>query len=499
MTESAPDYTTAASSSSTLVNSATASGSSFQVTVVDPATQSLNLSFVTLDVATAAYTLAGTTNPNPTSQGTDAGQFEFTVIGNQGNVKTLYSLCTDLENDFAPGAVFNVQPSLTPSDPLAATGKPGQSAALGEIGYLVNHFGQAFLDSTDAAGLQLAVWGLEYNGIPSTGIFSIGSGTPAAIVASANAYLQEASGKSESAYFLNANSSIAAGYQGQIGTDLLKFTDTASAKPATISGTVFGDCDQNLKQDSGEPGIANVALTLTKTADGVAIAPLTTTTNAQGQYSFTNLAPGTYTVTETQPAGYLGEGQVAGSPGGTTGNNTIAETVAAGATSSGNNFAEVQPASVSGTVYNDLTGDGLFTGNTPFTDGATVQLLNGSGAVVATTVSGPNGAYSFNDLFPGSFTVKLVAPSGYQQTAPCDTYSVSLTCGQGVTGDSFDLLPACDTGRITNVSFTDYGANGPTTSSNLGGLTSQGDKVTATFTVTPGAPVSLTRRRVTST
>ena len=45
--------------------------------------------------------------------------------------------------------------------------------------------------------------------------------------------------------------------------------------------------------------------------------PMTaTTTNASGAYSFGNLRPGTYTLTETQPAGLLDGKDTAGSLGG---------------------------------------------------------------------------------------------------------------------------------------------------------------------------------------
>ena len=53
---------------------------------------------------------------------------------------------------------------------------------------------------------------------------------------------------------------------------------------------------------SGEAAIAQVRLTLLDAAGNPT--GLTTSTDATGYYCFTELPPGTYGVTETQPAGY---------------------------------------------------------------------------------------------------------------------------------------------------------------------------------------------------
>ncbi len=66
---------------------------------------------------------------------------------------------------------------------------------------------------------------------------------------------------------------------------------------ASIWGMKFNDLDNN-GVNNGEPGLPGWTIVLTKGA-----VTKTTTTNAQGWYSFTNLAPGSYTVSEsTQPA-----------------------------------------------------------------------------------------------------------------------------------------------------------------------------------------------------
>lgn len=77
--------------------------------------------------------------------------------------------------------------------------------------------------------------------------------------------------------------------------------DFGLVKLASLGDFVWEDSNNNGRQETGEPPIANVAVTLTG-ADG---STATTTTNANGIYTFTNLLPGLpYTVTFTTPAGF---------------------------------------------------------------------------------------------------------------------------------------------------------------------------------------------------
>lgn len=68
---------------------------------------------------------------------------------------------------------------------------------------------------------------------------------------------------------------------------------------ANIGNRVWRDLNCNGVQDPSEPGIEGVTVELRK--DGALVA--TTTTDANGAYSFSNVAPGTYTVVFKKPAG----------------------------------------------------------------------------------------------------------------------------------------------------------------------------------------------------
>ncbi len=77
--------------------------------------------------------------------------------------------------------------------------------------------------------------------------------------------------------------------------------DAGLFRKASIGDKVFLDCDMDGKQDSGEPGVAGVTVHL-KNSSGTIVS--TTTTNAMGEYSFTGLNPGTYSVQFVKLAGY---------------------------------------------------------------------------------------------------------------------------------------------------------------------------------------------------
>ena len=78
--------------------------------------------------------------------------------------------------------------------------------------------------------------------------------------------------------------------------------DFGLVAPATIGDRVWDDGNGNGNgTDDGEPGIANVTVILTD-ANGVEVAR--TTTDANGNYHFTGLVPGAYTVSIEVPAGY---------------------------------------------------------------------------------------------------------------------------------------------------------------------------------------------------
>ncbi|HJT77029.1 MAG TPA: Ig-like domain repeat protein, partial [Gemmataceae bacterium] len=87
--------------------------------------------------------------------------------------------------------------------------------------------------------------------------------------------------------------------------------------PASLSGTVFEDFNDDGQVDFGENGIGGVTITLTGTDFlGNAVNSPPQLTDSDGAYVFLNLLPGDYTLTETQPDGYVQGTDSVGTAGG---------------------------------------------------------------------------------------------------------------------------------------------------------------------------------------
>jgi hypothetical protein len=74
--------------------------------------------------------------------------------------------------------------------------------------------------------------------------------------------------------------------------------------PASMSGVVFEDFNNDGQVDFGEQGIPGVTITLAGRDNLGQVVNLSQKTDGGGMYAFLNLRPGTYTLTEAQPAGY---------------------------------------------------------------------------------------------------------------------------------------------------------------------------------------------------
>ena len=190
--------------------------------------------------------------------------------------------------------------------------------------------------------------------------------------------------------------------------------DFCLQQPVSITGTVRVPPVGNCTTDPTAPGLGGVTIQLLDVNGNVL---RTTSTAADGTYSFTNLQAGTYTVHELLPAGYFAEdadlGTVNGANDGTTVN---LQTTANIVLTSGQNgvqydFCLQQPVSIAGTVRVSLVG--THDANSTPLGGVIVQLFDQNGNLLATTTTAPNGAYIFQSLQPGNYTVHELVPVGY--------------------------------------------------------------------------------------
>ena len=185
-----------------------------------------------------------------------------------------------------------------------------------------------------------------------------------------------------------------------------------------ITGTVFNDLNGNGTQDSGEPGIAGVTVTVTDTLTNNS---LTMTTSSTGTFDFTNLIAGNYNVVVTTGTGTPLEGFVnTYSPDGNfDSKSTVAFSGPSNMTSSPQNFGyEKATASatsiLSGVVYVDANNNGIVDSNEIGIPNVTItlqQLTNGSYSTVATTTTNSSGFYEFKSLAAGTYQIVETHPS----------------------------------------------------------------------------------------
>lgn len=174
-------------------------------------------------------------------------------------------------------------------------------------------------------------------------------------------------------------------------------------------------------QDTGETGASGVKVELYNCVTNVLVA--TTATDANGNYLFANLIPGTYHVKFYAPTGTqfttvdVGNDTLdsdANSSTGITGCYTLKSgdnntTVDAG-------LKPLNNASLGDRVWLDTNGNGQQDAGETGVANITVKLLNAAGVVIATQTTDANGNYLFNNLAAGQYAVEFTKPTGYNFT-----------------------------------------------------------------------------------
>ena len=112
--------------------------------------------------------------------------------------------------------------------------------------------------------------------------------------------------------------------------------------PSSLSGYVYFDANNNGIKEGREFGISHVTVTLNGANDLGQSVMLVTMTAEDGFYSFANLRPGTYRITETQPTAFITGKDTIGSLGGSTQRNEFSQiSVPAGVAGVQYNFGEL--------------------------------------------------------------------------------------------------------------------------------------------------------------
>ncbi len=362
----------------------------------------------TFTLIPGTYTISETNPSGYTSTGAEAGTVGSTVMGNDSISVSLTSGQSSVANDYLdakPGTISGAVYDDLNGDGDFDAGEPGKAGV--EI-ILSN----GLTTTTNASGLY------TFTVLPGTYTLTE----------------TNASGYTSTGDVAGANDERIPGVVLTSGGSVTG-QDFFDAQPVTVSGTVYDDTNGDGNFDAGELGISGVEIGLSN--------GLTTTTDASGNYTFTNVLPGSYALTESNPSGYTSTGDVEGAN-----DDSIAITVTSGTAVTGQDFFDVQFAGISGHVYDDLNGDGTFDAGEPGKAGVVISLSNG-----LTTTTDASGVYTFTNLTPGSYTLTETNPSGYTSTgdtegANNDTITVTLGAGGSTGNDFFDAQPVPVSGTV---------------------------------------------------
>ena len=252
-------------------------------------------------------------------------------------------------------------------------------------------------------------------------------------------------------------------------TDNDPATIIVDPNPSSIAGFVFEDCNNNgIYEPAIEFAIPGVTVRLFQNDVQVA----SDTTDASGKYLFENLAPGTYEIRETQPAGFLdgkeGLDLTPGSPTATIMVETLNQifdkftglVLPVKTDAAFYNFGELKPSSLAGCVYIDVNNNGVKDGGEDAIAGVKIRLdgTDDRGNPVDMEINTDlNGLFKFNNLRPAD-------ANGYRlrETQPAlfiDGKDIAGTVGGNVNSAqdriSSIALPACK--DATDYCFGEFG------------------------------------------
>ena len=219
-------------------------------------------------------------------------------------------------------------------------------------------------------------------------------------------------------------------HQDQAGDDPTNNESSASFKGGyNLGGTIYRDSDASYSKGDDEQRFAGVTVALLN-EDGTPVLdsegkPMTATTDEKGAYQFVGLAPASYRVVIVDPD----KGDLAGlipTQAYTGKGATEAAVTITNASVQGVDFGLVAPATIGDRVWYDEDGNGADNGE-PGAPNVTVILKDANGVEVARTTTDANGNYRFAGLVPGTYTVDIEVPAGFNAA----TTSMTVTVGEG--------------------------------------------------------------------
>lgn len=236
--------------------------------------------------------------------------------------------------------------------------------------------------------------------------------------------------------------------------DLLSERHIGVVGDGAICVQCFLDANYNGLMDEGEEPLAGVKVEVVK-SNGKTVANVVS--DQDGKARASSLRNGEFSLTAIIPEGdaftcEAEDGNLFYSANGRR-KDTVKNISVATGSDTVIYLGAVKPASISGTAYLDDNFSGAMESNEKTVSGLIVTLLNASGQTVATARTNAKGVYTFDDLNPGIYAMRLTAKAGYAFTKTDEgSRFINLGDGQGET-EAFNVpmgaqLTGMDIGQI---------------------------------------------------
>lgn len=220
-----------------------------------------------------------------------------------------------------------------------------------------------------------------------------------------------------------------------------------------FSGAVFEDLNANGQWDEGEKALAGAAVTLTPDRTGIEAAQAVT--GADGAFDLEGLRPAGYTLTVALPEGYIFSCPLEGLAFGTLGEQSLVCAWQTLTDRTDKAIGAVKPGSISGVIWLDENEDGTRGEGELLMSGVSLELVDERGGTVVKRTASTDQGFRFDNVRPGTYTVRLTPPD--QSSPAADSASTFVANGlrmtqTGVTVEAGEDVDGLTTGLISATS-----------------------------------------------
>ncbi len=227
--------------------------------------------------------------------------------------------------------------------------------------------------------------------------------------------------------------------QGEIRSDI----NAKVIRGAILTGSVWLDADWDGIRSEGESIPDDLTVVLTSTT-GYTLSQIP---DQDGTFRFVSLRPGRYEISyDTETA--LTDAQL-----------PLLTTLEEGATIQVEPTAFYLPATISGTVWDDLDSNNrIDTGESGVESVKVIIQSVQTGTVLAETTTDQEGKYRIEDLMPGAFVIRFNLPAGFIMTDENESdRTVELVMGESLDGEDVSVLRS---GTVGDTVWIDENRNG---------------------------------------